>query len=63
MLITTETHYRTQPVGTQIARQDGKPGVYVKTARGTYRDTHTGREYTPKQMAIAPRERIDRNNG
>ena len=46
MLITTETHYRTQPVGTQIARQDGKPGMYVKTMRGTYRDTHTCLLYT-----------------
>jgi len=58
MELVTETHYRTQPPGTQVARVDGRPGYFVKTHKGTYRDTHTGHEYKPENMAGVARERI-----
>lgn len=59
MLITTEDQYKTQAIGIQLARVDGKPGVYIRMANGNYRDTHNGREYTPTEMAGTPRERVN----
>lgn len=57
MILKTSEQYATQRPGTQVARVDGKPGHYVRTHHGKYRDTRTGREYTPKQMAGVPRKR------